>query len=711
MQPDSHAKAAESVRIARQLHQAGDLDGSALACEAALREVEEQGDALNLLGIIASQKGDPARAVTLIGRALRRDPGNANYLSNLAIACLALGRADEAIAACDKALSFEPNHVAALSNRGNALQALGRYEEAVASYRQLLRLRPDHANALNNLGNALRNQGKLTEAAARYREALALRPGLVPAQASLARTLNDIGVARRDEGRGEEAIEAYREALELQPDLAETHYNLGVALKEQGRADEALACFDAALARDPALPEARWGRVIARIPAVQGAEDGTTGWREAFDAGLSELNGWFQGERVTGGQRAVGCQQPFHLAYREEDHRERLARYGALCARLMGEWQRAEGLRPAAHRHGARRRVAIVSGHFYNHSVWHALLDGWTRSLDAERFELHLFHLGAVRDEQTAAARKRAASFAQGLSGLRAWTVAILASAPDVLIYPEIGLDPMTTKLASMRLAPVQAASWGHPLTTGLPTIDRYLSAQDFEPEAADSHYSERLLRLPHLGCFYPPNAITPMPPDLTALGIDAGVPLLLSPGAPFKYTPRQDRLFARIARELGRCQLVFFTGHLAAQTRLLRERMRTAFERAGADFAATTRWIPWQPRGAFYGLMQRADAYLDTIGFSGFNTAMQGVEAGVPIVTREGAFMRGRLASGVLRRMGHADLVAQDDEAYVAAAVRLARDAAWRDEVRQRIRSDRGVLFEDATPVRALEAFLERPQ
>ena len=63
---------------------------------------------------------------------------------------------------------------------------------------------------------------------------------------------------------------------------------------------------------------------------------------------------------------------------------------------------------------------------------------------------------------------------------------------------------------------------------------------------------------------------------------------------------------------------------------------------------------------------------YLDSIGFSGFNTALQAVECGLPIVTREGRFMRGRLASGILKRMGLQDLVAADEEHLGVATLHL---------------------------------------
>ena len=104
---------------------------------------------------------------------------------------------------------------------------------------------------------------------------------------------------------------------------------------------------------------------------------------------------------------------------------------------------------------------------------------------------------------------------------------------------------------------------------------------------------------------------------------------------------------------------------------------------------------------------MKRAHVFLDTIGFSGFNTAMQAVECGLPIVTREGRFMRGRLASGILKRMGLSDLVAQTEADYVALAVRLVQDRGYHKQVSGRLEASRHVLFNDMAAIRALEDFL----
>ena len=109
-------------------------------------------------------------------------------------------------------------------------------------------------------------------------------------------------------------------------------------------------------------------------------------------------------------------------------------------------------------------------------------------------------------------------------------------------------MDRLTVQLAAQRLAPVQAASWGHPETTGLPTMDYYLSAAALEPPGAAAHYVERLVPLPNCGVCYEPISVADSLPDLAALGLPAGTPLMLSPGMPFKYAPEHDALWVAIA-------------------------------------------------------------------------------------------------------------------------------------------------------------------
>jgi len=94
-------------------------------------------------------------------------------------------------------------------------------------------------------------------------------------------------------------------------------------------------------------------------------------------------------------------------------------------------------------------------------------------------------------------------------------------------------------------------------------------------------------------------------------------------------------------------------------------------------------------------------------VGFSGFNTALQAIEAGLPVLARESAFMRGRLASGIMRRLELPELVAGSDETFIETAIALAANPSRLAQLRVEIENRRNILFHDLAPVRALERCL----
>ena len=570
---------------------------------------------------------------------------------------------------------------------GTRLAQAGQLPAALGELRRAVKLDPDHAEAQFNLGSACRDLGDLEGALAAYRRAAELRPQSADPFLAAGAVLNELR-------RPQEAIEPLTKALALNRTLAEAHHELGNAHTALGDWREALEHLRSALALFPQRAEARWAATMAQIPAIPASGAEAAERRDAFTGDLASLERWAAGA-PEGAHRAVAVHQPFYLAYQEVPNRELLQRYGRICAQLMGAWQQRAGLTvPGDRTLKPPRRVGIVSAHIRDHSVWNALVRGWVDELDPERCELHLFHLAAAQDAETRRAASHAAQFHHGRRSFEQWARAIHDAELDVLIYPEIGMDATTAKLAAMRLAPVQATSWGHPETSGLPTMDYFLSAAGLEPPHAEANYSEKLVLLPNLGCYLR------RPAARVAAELPEGLsgPLLICPGTPFKYAPQHDRVLVEIARRAPNARLVFFTGDPPALSQKLKQRL----QQAGLDFGRQAVLLPWLSAEKFRALLAGATVYLDTIGFSGFNTALQAVESGLPVVTREGRFLRGRLASGILRHIGAAELVAADDEAYIELAVGLAKNP-------RRLDADRERLYEDAAPVAALQEFLER--
>ena len=626
-------------------------------------------------------------------RAVGLAPESGEPMLQLALLALASGQTEEAADKLVAAIRVEPTLAEAHFQLGNLLRERGRLDEAEQRYRGAIAADAEHAEALGNLGGLLNDRRRTDEAARHLEASLRLRPTLAPVSFTLA-------MIRIDQRRWDEAALLLRSSLASDPKQADANYWLGNAEMGRGNAVEARKAYQAAYRLDGNYLQARWGHVMAQIPAVSQSDEEQRSAVQQFVRELAKLRTWLRTQRPPDAYRAVGAQQPYYLAYAPQNHRAALTDYGTLCASLMADASGKQRAATPVHAVGSKRRLGIVSAHIHSHSVWHAILRGWIEQLDSRQFEIHVFHTGGTRDAETEWATRRVARMHSGLGDWRAWASAVSESALDVLIYPEVGMDATTIRLASLRLAQTQLASWGHPITTGLPTMDGFVSAAAFEPEGAASHYREELICLPRLGCCYRPYNTTAETLDLSAFGIQPRDRVLLAPGTSFKYAPRDDAVLVEIARRCRPCKIIFFRGDAEYLSSLLERRLRKAFASAGVDFDEHVRFVPWQRQAAFFGWLDRADVLLDSIGFSGFNTAMQAVERATPVVAWEGEFMRGRFASAVLRAAKLDDWVATDASGYVDRVARLCEEPSLRDAIRSRMVAARLVLFEDRDSV-----------
>jgi predicted O-linked N-acetylglucosamine transferase (SPINDLY family) len=188
------------------------------------------------------------------------------------------------------------------------------------------------------------------------------------------------------------------------------------------------------------------------------------------------------------------------LRFRARNDRDLQAYYGSFVCRIMTKRYPPAALAPPPGAH-EKVRVGIVSGFFRRHSNWKLPIKGWLTQLDRRRFQVFGYHTGEQVDAVTKAAADLCDRFIQGPKSIEGWRSEILGDAPNVLIYPEIGMDRVAPVLAAQRLAAVQCNSWGH----GFPTLDYYLSSDLMEPPDGQEHYTERLVRLPNLSTYCEP--------------------------------------------------------------------------------------------------------------------------------------------------------------------------------------------------------------
>jgi predicted O-linked N-acetylglucosamine transferase (SPINDLY family) len=621
-------------------------DEALASCDRALAVNPDLAEALNNRGIVLHRLGRRDESLAAYDRALSVKPDYVRALANRAGVLRDLERYAEALESCDRALVIEPGSAELLQARGDVLRAAKRYAEAIASLDRTLVIEPTNARALASRADALLGVKRCQEALESCDRALAVAP-------DLAEAMNTRGNVLRELGRYDEATASYEQAVQIEPGLAEAHYNLGGLFREQGRREQAIAYYEKALALKPDFAEAELALCMAQLPIVYRDEREIARQRADFAIRLRKLIHAVDGGRPARKLAAgLSLNLPFYLAYQGQDDRELQSLYGDLACRVMADRFPAAPLTPPAHA-GERVRIGIVSGFFRHHSVWKIPIKGWLTQLDRRRFAIFGYHTGSEHDAQTEIAAALCQRFVQGPLPVDRWREEILADTPHVLIYPEVGMDGISLTLAAQRLAIVQCNGLGHPVTSGLPTMDHVLSSDLMEPPNGAEHYREHLVRLPNLAVYYEPPEVQALPLDRGVLGLRDDTVAYFSGQSLFKYLPQYDHIYPRIAREVGACQFAFIAHHVGSEvTQVFRRRLDDAFARFGLRAEHYCVFLPRFDQGRFIAAIGQCDVVLDSIGWSGNNSTSESLEYGLPIVTLKGRFMRGRHSAAILERM-----------------------------------------------------------
>ena len=634
------------------------------------------------------------------------------------------GRLDAAEAGF-AAITGGRQHAGALQGLGLVRLQRGDTAGALPWLQAAFLLAPD-ARSGHNLATVLAGLGRTDEAIAIGERVLAMAPDYAPAQFALAGLL-----AGRDNPRAtamfaalcERAMKAERFDLAEQcvtqlqhlPAIPETSLRLAHVLRSDGCQDLAARLLQSALKRDPDNIATRLVAAVSQLAVVHASEAEIASRRAGYSRALTQLDSLTATaapELLAAAIGQVGNAKPFFLAYQGEDDRALQACYGRIVSRIT----RAAGAAPAVSAAasaasarpgasgGARLRVGFASAYFHLHSI-SKLFGGWMRELDRSQFAVFGYQFGNDIDATSTSLATCCTAYRRGIASADAWAEQITADRLDALIYPELGMHPVPVQLGCMRLASVQCMAWGHPVTSGLPKIDYFLSSALMEPPDGDAHYTEHLVRLPNLSIAYSPVADRGGVLAREALGLRADAVVYVCCQSLFKYLPRHDTVFSRIAARVPNAQFLFIAFR-NAPTELFRARLERSFAAAGLTMARHVRIIPPVPVEDFCPLLRSADVYLDSIGWSGGNTTLEALSCGLPVVTLPTGLMRGRHSTAILQHIGLGERVAGSVDDFVGRAVALA-DAPQRDGYRAAIAEARHRLFHDLAPVRALEAFL----
>ena len=533
--PDARLGQAEALLRGGRAGEAMPLLSAVLATVGATPD--ECRAALQLRAQAREALGDAAGAIRDLEHGVDRYPYDPRLRNALGILLADKGDVVGSIQALSAAVELDPGYARAWNNLANALRSSGRIDHAAAAARRAVTAQPDYALAWSSLGAILLDLGDETGARDAFRRALALKPDL--------RTIRMLASIARQHGDVDEAVELYTRANSAQPGDANTLLSLAGALAERDDLDAARRYYSEARTRSPQLLRAAFGERLL-LPMVYADAAAVTEARARYAEGMAALEA--EVPSLVRGRAFADVIDDlrwtnFLLAYQGEDDRELQARFAAVMARAVDEvapqWR--QPLPRSAH--GARIRVGFASS-FFADGTCGRYFRSWIAGLDRSRFEIFVYHLRRdatpfLRDLSPHADRVRTFTGASLLPS--AMAAAIRADALDALVYPELGMNGPTFALAALRLAPVQCAGWGHPVTTGHSTIDAYFTCAAMEPADAAAHYSERLIALPGIGTDY---TRPPLPEGAARAryGLPEDATLFLCPAIAVQDSPRKRR-------------------------------------------------------------------------------------------------------------------------------------------------------------------------
>jgi CRISPR-associated protein Csy1 len=681
--------------------QSGMLEAALDSARRAIAAGGERPPFMLLEGDILHDRGELAAAEERFSRVVASMPGWAPGWMALGRVRMDAGRIAQAEVAFRAACGAGPGNARAWNNLGVALERQERFEDAAEAFARAVALDPRYALATLNL--ARMRDGRDTDAA------LALAESAVRAEPRLAEAwllLSDIHRRRLALAHALTALDA---GLRFSPGDLRLAAARAEILAHQGSVEESRDAYRALAERFPQSFRAALGANLL-LPRVYESEDHLEAARAAYAAGLERLAEGVGRYTFAAPEAALAESRwvNFYLAYQGRDDRALQARYGEVLRHVL-EPALPAFFEPRRAPPRSRLRIGFAS-HFFFNCVVGRYFASWITDLDKSRFEVFVYYSNETMADDTRAIAAAADTF-RHVSGepLATTARAVIGDALDVLVYPELGMHPETFALAALRLAPVQCAAWGHPTTTGLATIDWFITPGDMEPEEGDAHYSERLARLPGLGTRYALPQVDDGPPDRSLLGIGDGRTAYLVPQSLFKIHPENDDLIARVlARDADGVAILFASG-VDPLNRAFRERLGRALARRGVAIDERVRFLPFAPHREYLRINRACDLMLDTAHWSGGNTTLDALACALPVVTLPGRLMRGRQSAAMLARIGAPELVGQTPEAFVETAIRVGRSRDERRALSERIARGRGELFDRPEPIRALEAFLVR--
>jgi protein O-GlcNAc transferase len=663
------------------------------------RAIEIAGDDVAILRDLARTflvAGNVAAAQETIRQAQGLAPQCPEVWNMVGMVAQQLDQIEDAAVAFCRAAELKPTLVDAWANLGECLRILGDVEQSQQMLDRALELDPQHANALGFAGMLATMQGQRPRAIELLRAALQRNPRYRLFRLQLARTL----AASGEVAESLENLSILEQRFGEQADIMFERAGIHSLLCQQ---EQSRPLLDKILQRDPGNLMARIRRALM-VPQIARDQQEIDETRRHIEMTLDEL----LAEDLPALPVPMDdfANTHFYLSYQGFNNIDLNQKLSRLYRKVIPDANFVNAKLPDLRRlqhPGSKIRLAFISKNFSNHTIGRLNI-GLVEGLDRRRFEVTTCVFPGTSDSFQGKFQQASDHFLV-LPGEPSIAAQVLADhQPDVIFYTDLGMDPTTYQMAHNRLAPIQFTSWGHPITTGISTVDYFVSCEGMDQESSQAHYSEKLVVLRQMLLNYGRPALLSEQIDKSALGLPAHIRLYLCPQTIFKLHPEFDAMLGGILRaDPNGLVMMIKLGHETWRQKLL-----ARFARTIPDVQQRILWMDRLSAMKFQHLFRLGDVALDPYRFGSGNTCLEALAMGTPLITCPDPFMRTRMAVACYNRMGLTDPVVDCPEQFVQRATQIAMNPDYRQHLTNEIRERSEVLFDNIAAVRELEGWIE---
>lgn len=339
--------------------------------------------------------------------------------------------------------------------------------------------------------------------------------------------------------------------------------------------------------------------------------------------------------------------------------------------KLLAAWLKEQDVKqlvPSARREIKERPVMLVP--LERFGFRHAMYRCFAPMLRAmrEKFELVGMGLGSEMDDTCRALFDRVIVFSYPIA-MPDLVNQVQQVTPDVIFYPSIGMRQVIIALASLRLAPIQLMTLGHPATSRSPNIDYILVEEGYLGDPGC--FSENIVLLP--------NHSTPFEMRRDAVAVppkERGDDEIIRIAVPSKHLKLNVRFLncCRGIKERANKQVEFY--FFPGATGILHAHVASVIRR----IMPTARVYPTTAFNTYIRNLNQCDMQLSTFPFGNTNSLLDGARQGLPIVCMDGREVHSHIDSELLRRLNLPPwLTAHSEQEYEDTVLRLVENSEER--------------------------------